>query len=283
MKTELRSKNRRHPSNNNRVRGVSGSRRASPRRWPKPLGAAWASPFPRSLSPNKAVLSGKEGFKGTSTHSRNPTFGFYYAPSSLRVPAIPTLVLQGAKEGRVEGGGCCRTSCVWLPRVRSATFPYEMSFRLVARSSLRLAHPRHSRSLFGLFKRKEQRFAEPNPLLSEDNLLHPFSKSPFPAIRERGEAIKQLAPCPVCSSQHEHVHAHTNAQPKAVNFECPDCGWPTHCSEEHWVTDKEHQKYCSRLREVNEDEHDLRSGRKLHEFDLPGITFSTPLFEIPIP
>jgi splicing suppressor protein 51 len=145
-----------------------------------------------------------------------------------------------------------------------------MNIRLAARHSLRLAHPRHTRSFFGLFKRKEQRFTEPKPFLSEDNLFHPFSKSPFPAIRARGEAIKQLAPCPVCSSSHEHVHAHTKAQPKAVGFECPDCGWPTHCSEEHWAADKEHQKYCSRLREVNEDEHDLRSGRKIHEFDLPG-------------
>ena len=145
-----------------------------------------------------------------------------------------------------------------------------MNVRLAVRHSLRLAHPRHTRSFFGLFKRKEQRFTEPKPLLSEDNLFHPFSKSPFPAIRARGEAIKQLAPCPVCSSSHEHVHAHTQAKPKAVNFECPDCGWPTHCSEDHWTADKEHQKYCSRLREVNEDEHDLRSGRKLHEFDLPG-------------
>ena len=147
-----------------------------------------------------------------------------------------------------------------------------MNFRLTARHSLRLAHPLHTRSFFGLFKRKEQRPAEPTPLLGQDDLFHPFSKSPFPAIRARGEAIKQLAPCPVCSSSHEHVYAHTKAQPTAVSFECPDCGWPTHCSEEHWAADQEHQKYCSRLREVNEDEHDLRSGRKLHEFDLPGIS-----------
>ncbi|KAF7793095.1 hypothetical protein EIP86_004202 [Pleurotus ostreatoroseus] len=53
-------------------------------------------------------------------------------------------------------------------------------------------------------------------------------------------------------------------------FECPDCGWPTHCSEEHWKEDEEHRKYCGRLREVNEDEHDLRSGRRLREFELPG-------------
>ena len=152
-----------------------------------------------------------------------------------------------------------------------------MNVCLAARHSLRLVHPLHTRSFFGLFKRKGQRLTSPKPLLNEDDLFHPFSKSPFPAIRARGEAIKQLAPCPVCSSSHEHVHAHTRAQPKAVGFECPDCGWPTHCSEEHWAADQEHQKYCSRLREVNEDEHDLRSGRKLHEFDLPGTAFLTSL------
>ena len=172
----------------------------------------------------------------------------------------------------MEAGGRYRASCVRKPRARSATFPYEMNLRLVARCSLRVAYPRHTRSFFGLFKRKAQPFPEPKPLLSEDNLFHPFSKSPFPPIRARGEAIKELAPCPVCSSSHEHAHAHTKPQAEPVSFECPDCGWPTHCSEEHWAADPEHQKYCSRLREVNEDEHDLRSGRKLHEFDLPGTT-----------
>ncbi|KAJ7771712.1 hypothetical protein B0H16DRAFT_1714927 [Mycena metata] len=81
------------------------------------------------------------------------------------------------------------------------------------------------------------------PLLTQDNLFHPFSKSPFPMLRARGEAIKKIAPY---------------------------CGWPTHCSEEHWKEDEEHQKYCTRLRESNEDEHDLRSGRRMVEFELPG-------------
>jgi splicing suppressor protein 51 len=111
---------------------------------------------------------------------------------------------------------------------------------------------------------------EKAPILGQDNLFHPFSKSPFPEFRARGEAIKSLAPCPVCSSSHSHIHAHTKAQPPAVKFECPDCGWPTHCTEEHWNEDKEHTKYCPRLREANEDEHDLRSGRKMREFELPG-------------
>ncbi|OBZ75941.1 Protein mss51 [Grifola frondosa] len=114
-----------------------------------------------------------------------------------------------------------------------------------------------SRTFLSWFKKsKPSGPKEKVPLLTEDNLFHPFSQSPFPAVRARGEAIKKLAPCP--------------AQPRAVKFECPDCGWPTHCSEEHWKEDEEHKKYCSRLREVNEDEHDLRSGRRLREFELPG-------------
>ncbi|KAI0063458.1 hypothetical protein BV25DRAFT_1802514 [Artomyces pyxidatus] len=128
---------------------------------------------------------------------------------------------------------------------------------------------RNSRSIFSLFKKKSAK-PEPKPVLSQDDLFHPFSQSPFPAVRARGEAIRSLAPCPVCASSHDHTHAHVKAQPRAVAFECPDCGWPTHCSEEHWKADEEHQKYCSRLHEVNEDEHDLRSGRRMREFELPG-------------
>ncbi|EPQ58374.1 hypothetical protein GLOTRDRAFT_110165 [Gloeophyllum trabeum ATCC 11539] len=133
-------------------------------------------------------------------------------------------------------------------------------------------HATCRRTLFNFFRKPkaDEGKKEPTPILTEDNLFHPFSKSPFPAVRARGEAIRQLASCPVCASEHAHLHAHTKAQPKAVNFECPDCGWPTHCSEEHWLQDKEHEKYCSRLREVNEDEHDLRSGRKIREFEFPG-------------
>lgn len=127
----------------------------------------------------------------------------------------------------------------------------------------------HRRTLFSLFGSSTKK-PEKQKILSEDNLFHPFSASPFPAVQARGKVVQELAPCPVCASSHDHAHAHTKAQPKAIHFECPDCGWPTHCTEEHWKADEEHKKYCSRLREVNEDDHDLRSGRKIHEFDLPG-------------
>ncbi|KAJ3811011.1 zinc-finger of mitochondrial splicing suppressor 51-domain-containing protein [Lentinula lateritia] len=134
------------------------------------------------------------------------------------------------------------------------------------------------RTFLDFFRRKKTEDAkeplEPIPLLSEDDLFHPFSKSPFPEVRAKGQTISSMASCPVCASGHRHTHEHEreHEKPKVnhVSFECPDCGWPTHCSEEHWKEDKEHEKYCSRLREANEDEHDLRSGRRMPEFELPG-------------
>ncbi|PPR08074.1 hypothetical protein CVT24_010535 [Panaeolus cyanescens] len=139
----------------------------------------------------------------------------------------------------------------------------------VLRHSFRRPTPL-SRPFISWLRKKKPQGPTDSPLLTQDNLFHPFSKSPFPAVRARGEAIKSLAPCPTCASSHDHLHPHTKAQPKAVHFECPDCGWPTHCSETHWKEDAEHQTYCSRLREANEDEHDLRSGRRMREFELPG-------------
>lgn len=117
---------------------------------------------------------------------------------------------------------------------------------------------------------------EPVPVLTQDNLFHPFSKSPFPMLQARGEAIKRIAPCPVCTTSHEEGIPQEHSEPQNVQFECPDCGWPTHCSEEHWREDEEHKKYCLRLREANEDEHDLRSGRRMVEFELPGTFVASP-------
>ena len=153
-----------------------------------------------------------------------------------------------------------------------------MSLRLlrwssVHRNAFSAGRPVFSRSIFSLLGRSKPKASqEPVPILSEDNLFHPFSKSPFPAVRARGEAIQKLSPCPVCASQ-DDIHVHTKSLPKAVRYECPDCGWPTHCSEDHWKDDTEHQKYCIRLREANMDEHDLRSGRRMREFELPGKNY----------
>ncbi|KAJ7632178.1 hypothetical protein FB45DRAFT_911730 [Roridomyces roridus] len=128
--------------------------------------------------------------------------------------------------------------------------------RLTSRAhvALRPCCPSSRRHFFNLFRKPPPKAAEPVPTLTADNLFHPFSKSPFPMLRARGEAIQKLAPCPVCTTSHEQGHPH--AEPEPLN--------------EHWKADQEHQNYCRRLREANEDEHDLRSGRRMTEFELPG-------------
>lgn len=43
------------------------------------------------------------------------------------------------------------------------------------------------------------------------------------------------------------------------------------CSEEHYVSDYEsHLEICDTLRQINEDDHDLLSGRLFPEFEYPG-------------
>ncbi|KAF8532909.1 zinc-finger of mitochondrial splicing suppressor 51-domain-containing protein [Trichophaea hybrida] len=101
-------------------------------------------------------------------------------------------------------------------------------------------------------------------LLRQDNLFHPMDQSPSSAIRERAARIKSTAYCP----HPEHKHT---ANPSHLKFTCPDCGVPTYCSEEHWAEDYEnHLLICDTLKESNEDEHDLRSGRFFPEFEYPG-------------
>ncbi|KAE8246431.1 hypothetical protein A4X06_0g5018 [Tilletia controversa] len=102
----------------------------------------------------------------------------------------------------------------------------------------------------------------PPPVLAQDDLFHPLSQSPIPAMRARGERIRALAACPVSMNKY--------GVRRPVRFECPDCGWPTHHSEAEWREDPDHAQYVPRLREANEDEHDLRSGREMTEFKLPG-------------
>lgn len=58
--------------------------------------------------------------------------------------------------------------------------------------------------------------------------------------------------------------------PAHVRYECPDCGIPVSCSEEHFADDYEqHLEICDILKQVNEDDHDLISGRFFKEFDYP--------------
>lgn len=138
-----------------------------------------------------------------------------------------------------------------------------LAFRLSRQT--RIAQRACRRTIFGLARRKEQPVTAGRARKPEDDdpsLFYLHSQSPSPGIRLRGERIKKLAACPVCTS--------VDGIRKNVKHECPNCGWPTHCSYEHWEQDQHHAKYCTRLREVNEDDHDLRSGRMIEEFAMPG-------------
>ncbi|CAI7571163.1 unnamed protein product [Penicillium bialowiezense] len=120
------------------------------------------------------------------------------------------------------------------------------------------------------------------PAMRPTNLFHSFTNSPAPDIRRRAEYIKQNAFCP--HPDHQQTRAPTspndpearkeatNASPPAhSHFECPDCGVPVYCSEGHWMDDFEaHLEICDTLRQINEDDHDLHSGRFFPEFDYPG-------------
>ncbi|KAF2271872.1 uncharacterized protein EI97DRAFT_437451 [Westerdykella ornata] len=115
-------------------------------------------------------------------------------------------------------------------------------------------------------------------ILTEDNLFNSFTNSPIPAIRKRAAFMRQHAYCPHPS--HKPTRAATNPQdlearksteqgapPAHVNFECPDCGIPVYCCEEHWADDYEaHLDVCDIMRQCNEDDHDLHSGRFFHEY-----------------
>lgn len=120
-------------------------------------------------------------------------------------------------------------------------------------------------------------------LLQPDNLFHPFSQSPIPEIRQRARFTRQHALCPHPAHQQTRVPtspydpesrkiAGKSTQPPShVSFECPDCGIATYCCEEHWADDFEaHLEICDTLRQINEDDHDLRSGRWFSEFEYPG-------------
>lgn len=128
-----------------------------------------------------------------------------------------------------------------------------------------------------------QKPVETSVRLSQDDLFHPFSESPVPEFRRRAAFMKQHAYCPhpdhqatklpTVAAKPEDAEASTGTQaPAHVNFECPDCGLPVYCCEEHWQDDYEkHLEICDTLRQVNEDDHDLRSGRVFTEAILPDL------------
>jgi hypothetical protein len=101
--------------------------------------------------------------------------------------------------------------------------------------------------------------AEPKYLrLTQDNLFHPLINSPIVSIRRKAMAIKSLAVCP------------TSGLLEGNEFTCPKCGFPTHCSEEHYRIDRarHERESCDTLRIINEDLHDVQSGRQFPEFTL---------------
>jgi mitochondrial splicing suppressor protein 51 len=124
----------------------------------------------------------------------------------------------------------------------------------------------------------------PSIKLTQDNLFHPFSQSPMAEMRERDRLTRENAYCPhphhyktrEPSSPNDPESRKQNAgavgePPAHVSFECPDCGIATYCSQEHWEDDYEsHLEICETLRQINEDDHDLRSGRYFSEFEYPG-------------
>ena len=100
---------------------------------------------------------------------------------------------------------------------------------------------------------------------STSSTITPLSASPHPALVQKADRIKAASLCPTSFEKH-------GGERVRPAFDCPDCGWPTHKNKERWEEGlAEHKEYCERLREVNMDEHDIRSGRKMKEFeDMPG-------------
>jgi hypothetical protein len=94
--------------------------------------------------------------------------------------------------------------------------------------------------------------------LAQDNLFHPLIASPILSIRKKAMLIKSLALCP------------TSGFLEGNEFTCPNCGFPTHCSAEHYRLDqaRHERESCDALRTINEDLHDMQSGRQFPEFTL---------------
>ena len=115
--------------------------------------------------------------------------------------------------------------------------------------------PAQSRTLFSWLRGTSE---------SSSSTITPLSSSPHPALVQKADRIKAASLCPTSYEKYgERVRP---------AFDCPDCGWPTHKDQERWSEGlEEHKEYCGRLKEVNTDEHDIRSGRKMKEFeDMPG-------------
>ncbi|KAG2213432.1 hypothetical protein INT47_009106 [Mucor saturninus] len=151
-----------------------------------------------------------------------------------------------------------RSNAIVSCAVRSARVSRFEQQRLFTQSVIR---PISFKGIFGGKPANEEK----KLILEQDNLFHVLSKSPLPEMRDRAAIINKYGVCPVCDTHHtEQEHK------KKPVYDCPDCGYPTHCNEEHYHQGKEaHKETCAILREINEDDHDLRSGRPMREFEFP--------------
>ena len=121
-----------------------------------------------------------------------------------------------------------------------------------------------------------------NLVMPLDDLFHSFSDSPIADLRRRASYMKHHAYCPHPSHRKTRAtfaphdpEARKSPGPEAipaahVKFECPDCGIPVTCCEEHFMDDYHtHLEFCDVLRQINEDDHDLYTGRYFEEFNYP--------------
>lgn len=168
-----------------------------------------------------------------------------------------------------------QTQRTWSPSTRQLTRNVSSTAQAIRHNEDDYEHQKYPLSDYGQYRAPL--------LLRPDNLFHSFSRSPIPEIRQRAQFMKQNAYCPhpahqpARQSQSPHDSEarkrpeFSKMPPAHVHFECPDCGIPLYCSEDHWVDDYEqHVEICDTLRMINEDDHDLRSGRWFHEFEYPG-------------
>lgn len=119
-----------------------------------------------------------------------------------------------------------------------------------------------------------------------------LSESPNQQIRQLANDVKKYSSCPVSldagdilpSDQWDKLeeipggtvrHERAPKSRERPNFECPDCGWPTHASKSYWEMDRSrHGISCDILRQWTQDEHDWRSGRPLWELNFAGMLIS---------
>lgn len=188
----------------------------------------------------------------------------------LAVPNVPSRVASSA----------ARRAFASAPAQQKQPSP--AAVRLIHQSARQKAAPAvdtsHATPQAPLNTRQHQD-GQPNVLLQPHNLFHSYTNSPSPQIRKRAAYIRQNAYCPhpehqatrIPTSPYDLEARKTGALPPAhVHYECPDCGIPVSCSEQHFASDYEsHLEICDLLREINEDDHDLHSGRFFPEFEYP--------------